>query len=315
MQAIEALGEGIFAIDSTYLRPRMDAVHLIIENGRAALVDSGSRACVPNVLAALAQAGLTPDCVDYLLLTHVHLDHAGGAGALLQVLPNAKLVVHPRGARHMIDPSRLWAGTLEVYGEAFAREAYGELLPVAAERVLEATDGLVIELAGRQIEVMDAPGHARHHVVYFDTRSRGWFSGDAFGLSYREADAHGRAFVMPASTPVQFEPAAMHATIDAMLAREPACMYLTHYSRVRDVARLAADLHRLIDAFVAIAEALATRPESERPECIRMELEALLRREVLEQAWGLPADEAVALYAMDLELNAQGLHTWLKSRG
>ncbi|MDO6387589.1 MBL fold metallo-hydrolase [Uliginosibacterium sp. 31-12] len=314
MKDLEALGMGIYAIDSGYLRPRMDALHLIVEGGRAALVESGTAHSVPRVLAALAALGLAPEAVDWLLLTHVHLDHAGGAGALMQVLPNARLVVHPRGARHMIEPSKLWAGTVAVYGEAFAREAYGELVPVPAGRVLEATDGLLIELAGRRVEVIDAPGHARHHVCYFDTCTQGWFSGDAFGLSYRETDRAGRAFIFPATTPVQFEPAAMHATIARMLARKPACMYLTHYSRVTDLTRLAADLQRLLDAFVEIAEAAANVAEDMQRALIRAALESLLRREASEQGWALQGNEAVALYATDLELNAQGLQVWLKNR-
>ncbi|GAB2887048.1 MBL fold metallo-hydrolase [Uliginosibacterium flavum] len=314
MKEVEHLGSGIWAIDSGYLRPRMDAIHLIVQDGRAALVESGTTHSLPRVLAALAEIGIAPECVDWLLLTHVHLDHAGGAGALLQVLPNAKLVVHPRGARHMIEPSKLWAGTLAVYGEAFAREAYGELVPAPTGRVVEATDGLVIDLAGRRIEVLDAPGHARHHVCYFDTQSRGWFTGDAFGLSYRETDADARAFVFPATTPVQFDPAAMHATIDAMMARAPGSMVLTHYSRVTDLPRLAADLHRLIDAFVAIAEAAENVADELQLGWIRSGLEALLRREAVEQGWGVQGDAAVAVYACDLDLNAQGLQIWLKSR-
>lgn len=318
MSAIEELGHGIHAIDSAYLRPRMDAIHLLVENGRAALVDSGTAHSLPQVLAALQACGVRPENVDWLLLTHVHLDHAGGAGALLKVLPNARLLVHPRGVRHMVAPAQLWAGTVAVYGESFAREVYGELQEVAAERVVAATDGLVVELAGRRIEVMDAPGHARHHVCYFDSRSRGWFTGDAFGLSYRETDrvsASGRrAFVFPATTPVQFDPAAMHATIDRLLARAPACMYLTHYSRVEDAARLAADLHRLVDAFVATAEALAGLADAEQLARLRTGLAALLRREACEQGWALQGDDAVALYATDLELNAQGLQVWLKNK-
>ncbi|MBS1209366.1 MAG: fold metallo-hydrolase [Proteobacteria bacterium] len=314
MREVEALGDGIWVIDSGYLRPCMDALHLIVQDGRAALVESGTTHSVPRVQAALQQIGIAPEDVDWLLLTHVHLDHAGGAGALLQVLPNAQLVVHPRGVRHMVEPSRLWAGTVAVYGEAFAREVYGEVLPVPAARVVEATEGRVIDLAGRRINVMDAPGHARHHVCYFDSLSRGWFTGDAFGLSYRETHVGTRAFVFPATTPVQFEPAVMHATIDRLLAHEPACMFLTHYSRVADVTRLAADLHRLIADFVEIAEATANVAEDMQKGLIRAALETLLRREAAEQGWALQGNEVARLYATDLELNAQGLQTWLKSR-
>ena len=314
MKDIESIGPEIWAIDSGYLRPRMDALHLIAHGGRAAIVESGTAHSVPRVMAALAEADMAPEQVDWLLLTHVHLDHAGGAGALLQVLPNARLVVHPRGVRHMIDPRKLWEGTVAVYGDAFARQAYGKLVPVDASRVVEGADGMVIDLAGRAIEVLDAPGHAKHHLCYFDEQSRGWFTGDAFGLSYRETHQGERAFVFPTTTPVQFDPVAMHATIERMLARQPAAMFLTHYSRVTQVPRLAADLHRLIDASVEVAEAAANVEGDSRRLLIRAALETLLRQEAAGQGWAVQGNAAVALYATDLDLNAQGLQSWLEGR-
>lgn len=314
MKDIESIGPEIWAIDSGYLRPRMDALHLIAHGGRAAIVESGTAHSVPRVMAALAEADMAPEQVDWLLLTHVHLDHAGGAGALLQVLPNARLVVHPRGVRHMIDPRKLWEGTVAVYGDAFARQAYGKLVPVDASRVVEGADGMVIDLAGRAIEVLDAPGHAKHHLCYFDEQSRGWFTGDAFGLSYRETHQGERAFVFPTTTPVQFDPVAMHATIERMLARQPEAMFLTHYSRVTQVPRLAADLHRLIDASVEVAEAAANVEGDSRRLLIRAALETLLRQEAAGQGWAVQGNAAVALYATDLDLNAQGLQSWLEGR-
>lgn len=314
MNDSECVGPGIRAIDSGYLRSRMDALHLVVHADRAAVVESGTAHSVPQVLAMLACQGLRPEQVDWLMLTHVHLDHAGGAGALLQKLPNAKLVVHPRGVRHMVDPQRLWEGTLAVYGEAFALENYGQLVPVAADRIVEAKEGLQIDLAGRTFSVMDAPGHARHHVCYFDHLSRCWFTGDAFGLSYPETHRDGRAFIFPATTPVQFEPQAMHDTIDRLLQQDPQAMILTHYSRVEEPQRLAADLHRLIDSFVEIAEAAANVEPSSQHLLIRAALETLLRREAEEQDWMVKGNAAVALYATDLELNAQGLQVWLEKQ-
>jgi glyoxylase-like metal-dependent hydrolase (beta-lactamase superfamily II) len=307
------VGPGIHAFDSGYGRRHLDAVHIIENAGHAAFVDSGTQHSVSRALEALAQLGLGVEAVDWILLTHVHLDHAGGAGALLRELPNARLLVHPRGARHMIDPAKLWEGTVAVYGEQYAREAYGELVPAPAERVVEATDGMEIDLAGRSIEVTDTPGHARHHVCYFDTAAHGWFTGDTFGLSYRETHVGERAFVFPTTTPIQFDPVAFHASIDRMLARGPQSMYLTHYSRVSDVPRLAADLHRLIDAMVAIAEEARALEEGSRYRHVRDGLEALLRREAREQRWAVEGDAAVALYAGDLDLNTQGLLVWLKT--
>ncbi len=144
-----ATTHGIHTIDSGFVRPQFDAAYLMVENGRGAFIDCGTNHSVPRMLAALDAAGITADEVDWLILTHVHLDHAGGAGELIAQLPNAKLVVHPRGARHMIDPSALWAGASAVYGEAVMEQTYGRLRPIPPERVIEAPDNYVVDLAGR----------------------------------------------------------------------------------------------------------------------------------------------------------------------
>lgn len=305
------MGPGIHALDSGYGRPGMDAIHIVEGSGRLALVESGTVYSVPALLSALGQLGYTRGAVDWVMLTHVHLDHAGGAGALLQALPNSRLLVHPRGMRHMIDPSKLWEGTIAVYGEEFARKAYGELVPAPAERVVAAEEGLEVEFGGRVFQVMDTPGHARHHVCYFDVASHGWFTGDTFGLSYRETHVGERAFVFPTTTPIQFDPVALHASIERLCECSPRHMYLTHYSRVGDVLRLAADMHRLIDAMVSVAETARPLAGQAQYAQIREGLETLLREEAAQQGWAAQDDAAVALYAGDLDLNAQGLQVWL----
>src|ERR1700728_5488279 len=127
---------GITAVDAEYLYRGHAAAHIIEDAGRAAFVDVGTNLSVPYLLAALAELGIAPEAVDYLLLTHVHLDHAGGAGALMQALPNARAVLHPRGAAHLIDPAKLIAASIDVYGEAVYRRLYGEIVPLPKERVL-----------------------------------------------------------------------------------------------------------------------------------------------------------------------------------
>ena len=114
----QPLGHGVFLIDTLYLRPGLAASHLVVDDGRAAFVDTGAAPAAPRLLAALDEIGIAREQVDYLFLTHVHLDHAGGAGQLMQALPNARAVLHPRGAPHLIDPTRLIAGSIQVYGEA-----------------------------------------------------------------------------------------------------------------------------------------------------------------------------------------------------
>jgi len=136
----EDIGHGISTIDTGYCRPGFDASHLIVAQGQAALVDVGTSHAVPRILQVLHDKGIAPHDVRYVMVTHVHLDHAGGAGALLQHLPEAQLVVHPRGAPHMIEPGKLIAGAMAVYGEERFRSLYGDIVPVAAERVVPAPD-------------------------------------------------------------------------------------------------------------------------------------------------------------------------------
>ncbi len=312
MHAVAEHPDGIFAIESGYLRPRFAAIHFVIHGGRAAIVDTGSNASVPHVLTALASLGIAPEQVDWVVLTHIHLDHAGGAGSLMCALPNAQLVVHPRGARHMIEPSRLWEGVSAVYGAERAFALYGQLVPVPEARVIAAADNWAFDLAGRVFRVLHTPGHARHHICIWDETARIFFTGDTFGFSYRELDADGRAFAFPSTSPSQFDPAALHASIDRMLACGPRAMYLTHYGRVDDVERLAADLHRLIDAQVAVAQAARGSGVARHVE-ILAGIEQLVREETERQRWALSEEAALGILREDLELNAQGLGVWLDS--
>lgn len=307
---IEALPHGIHAIDTGFHRPRFDAAYLMIEAGRAAFIDTGTNHAVPRLLQALALAGLTPEAVDWLIVTHVHLDHAGGAGLLMQSLPNAKLVVHARGARHMIDPHRLFKSALGVYGEAEMARSYGTLVPVPAERVLATHDGMTLQLAGRPLRFIDTPGHARHHHAIWDERSRGFFTGDTFGLSYREFDVDGRAWLLPTSTPVQFDPDALKASVRRMLGFQPDWLYFTHFGRVGDVPRLGGLMLEQIDAMVALALRCGGTG-AERHAALRHGLAALYLGRVHAHGCALPEEAVLDLLEMDIELNAQGLAIWL----
>jgi len=307
-------GHGIFAVDSVYDRRLQTAIHLIVEDGRAAVVDTGTSHAVPRVLDALGAQGVAPAQVDYVILTHVHLDHAGGAGQLMARFPNARLTVHPRGARHIADPGRLLAATVAIYGEQETRRVYGEVLGVPKERIVETAEGATLRLAGRELLFLDAPGHARHHVVVRDGRSGHFFAGDTFGLSYRELDRDGRQFSFPTTSPSQFDPAALHRSIDRMLSYGPEALYVTHFGKLTTLPVLAADLHRLIDAHAELAER-HRRAGAERKRLLIEGVRSLVLAERERQDWRLPREKTLEVFALDIELNAQGLESWLDAEG
>ena len=315
MQTLISYSDGIHAIDALYVRPRLASIHLIVENGRAAFFDTGTTHSLPQVLAALDSLGLKPESVDYVIPSHVHLDHAGGSGAMMRAFPQATLIVHPRGARHLVDPAKLVAGTVAVYGQQRTDELYGEIVPVDPARLVEASDGMVVDLAGRPLTLIDTPGHARHHLCLYDARTEAIFTGDMFGLSYRELDVDGKPFVFATTTPVHFDPPAMRQSLDRLLALKPKLAYLTHFSRVGahvgDLERLAADLWRLVEAHVEIARFANWGEAADRHARIVEALWQLLLEEKARQGWTLDDAALRALFDDDLDLNAQGLEVWL----
>jgi glyoxylase-like metal-dependent hydrolase (beta-lactamase superfamily II) len=304
---------GITAIDAEYLYPGHAAAHLIVDEGRAAFVDVGTNSSVPFLLGALDELGIARAAVDYLLLTHVHLDHAGGAGALMQELPNARAVLHPRGAPHMIDPGKLIAGSQAVYGEERFRRLYGELLPIPAARVRVVADGERIALGARTLELIHTPGHAQHHYAVVDEAHASIFSGDTFGISYRALDTRNGAFITPSTVPTQFDPEQHIASIDRMLAYRPESIYLMHFSRVTDVPRLGISLKAQIAELAGIARAHGGDPDPQAG--IRADMLHLWRRLARDHGSHLSDSELEQALAGDLTLNTQGLIAWLTRIG
>jgi glyoxylase-like metal-dependent hydrolase (beta-lactamase superfamily II) len=306
----QAHGDGLYLIDADYVRPGLAASHLVVDDGRAAFVDTGAAPAAPKLLAALDELGIGREQVDYLFLTHVHLDHAGGAGQLMQALPNARAVLHPRGAPHLIDPSKLIAGSIAVYGEALYRQLYGELLPIPADRVIVTEDGQRLRLGKRTFEFIDAPGHAKHHHCPIDLDHRDVYSGDNFGICYREFDTAAGPFMLPTTTPVQFDPEAFHRTIDRLMAYRPRRIVQTHFGPVNShLERLAGDLHSNIDALVAIARRHATDPD--RSGRIRQDMFDYFDQRLDAHGYGGDAAARHVLIDADVDLNAQGLEVWL----
>ena len=306
-------GNGIFAFDSGYIRPILAAIHMIVENGRVAFVDTGTNDSLPNALAALKKLNLDIYSVDYVILTHIHLDHAGAAGSMMQAFPQAKLVVHPRGVKHMAEPSKLVAGVSEVYGADYVKRVYGEIVPVQAERIISAADGFKISLVGRELTFLDTPGHARHHNCIVDGKTGGIFTGDMFGLSYRELDVEGKQFIFPTTSPSQFDHIAMRNSINRLLELSPTAMYLTHYGQLTQVEQRGQDLLRRIDALVALAIAERSAGSS-RHQQIKDSMTQYLLSELRMHGCKLSEATVIDIWEGDIELNSQGLEIWLDSQ-
>lgn len=302
--------DGITAVDVEYVRHGLAASHIIEQNGRAAFVDVGTNYSAPYLLAALDELGIRRDAVDYICLTHVHLDHAGGAGCLLQSLPKARVVIHPRGVAHMVDPTKLIAASKVVYGEEPFQRLYGDLVPIPGDRVISVEDGQRLSLAGRELEFIHTPGHALHHYVIVDVAHANLFTGDTFGISYREFDTVNGAFIIPTTTPTQFDPEQFIASVDRMLSYSPKAAYLTHFSRVTDLLRLGESLKMQIREHAKFGQRHADAPNALA--AIRADIRSrwldLLRR----HECPLSDAQIDEILEMDAELNAQGLVAWIQ---
>lgn len=300
-----SLDHGITCIDAGYIRPGLACFYLLEQDGEFAVLETGTSHSFAALGQLLARRGIEPAQVRYIIPTHVHLDHAGGAGTMMAALPDAQLLIHPRGARHMIDPQRLVASALSVYGEQTFRELYGEITPVAGGRIREIDDGECIDLGGRRLEFRHTGGHANHHFCIWDDVSSGWFSGDMFGISYPWLRFAGDDFLLPSTTPTQFDPDAYRASLRILADYCPQRMYLTHYGELQYSAEKSALLEQQVEAYCELAALHAGDAGKLQESLYDYSLD------LLQQAGaGVAQSQLREWLAFDLQLNAQGLHYW-----
>jgi glyoxylase-like metal-dependent hydrolase (beta-lactamase superfamily II) len=287
--------------------PRFTAAYLRIAGDECAFVEAHTSHALPRLLAALAENGLRPEQVRYLVVTHAHLDHAAGASALLAACPNATLLAHPRAAKNLIDPARLVAGATEVYGAERFAKLYGTIDPIPAARVRSLGDGESFELGDAKLTALHTAGHAWHHFAVDDPALSTVYTGDTFGLVY-PALQRGARFALLTTSPTGFHAAEARKSIDRILAlgRDAAC--LTHFGEVRDLEECARQLRRWVDLSERwVTEAAASpAPAKELERTIAAHLRAAITEDTT--ARGLPLTAADwDLLALDVELNAQGL--------
>ena len=302
--------DGISVIDSEYYSKDFAAIYLLKQKNKVIIIETGTNYSAPYVKEALSQIGLSFSDVSYVIPTHVHLDHAGGAGLLMMQCQNAALVVHPRGARHLIDPSKLVAGAKAVYGENKFKEYYGEIFPIDANRVIQADDNFILDFDGRELRFIDTPGHARHHFCIWDKATKSMFTGDTFGISYRDLDHQDELYILPSTSPVQFDPEALIQSINRIMEFKPERVCLTHFSAIKPTKKATNKLIESIHFVSNLAIKYADKNDSESIIYTKM-MDYFL--EGLNEIGFQNNDYAKDRLSLDVLINTQGLIYWQKN--
>jgi glyoxylase-like metal-dependent hydrolase (beta-lactamase superfamily II) len=233
-------------------RPGVVAAYLITGSEGHTLVETGPGSTLPALERAVAAAGARLDDVTQLAVTHIHLDHAGAAGSLLRRLPDARLFVHPAGAGHLIDPSKLLASATRIYGDRMDL-LWGAFEPCPADRVVVLDDGAELRCGGRTLAALHTPGHASHHIAFHDPERRTLFTGDVAGVRLQ-----GASYVRPPTPPPDIDVEAWHHSVERLRATRPRALDLTHFGRFDDPGRHLDELLVRLDAWVQwTAEQLA----------------------------------------------------------
>ena len=304
---VSNIADGISVIDSGYFSKDFAAIYLLRQGNEVAIIETGNKYSATNVQKALKMDGLSFSDVAYIIPTHVHLDHAGGAGELMNRCQNAQLIVHPRGARHMINPSKLIEGAMTVYGEENFNKLYGEIIPIDSSRVIEADDNFILDFEGRELKFIDTPGHARHHFCVWDKQTESMFTGDTFGISYRDLDKENEVYIFPSTSPVQFDPEALIKSIYKIMEYKPQRVCLTHFAAIKPTQKV---VDQLIDGihFVSnLAKKYATENDAEliiQDEMMNYFLKGI--KKVGNDDLEFCRDRL----KLDVEINTQGLIYW-----
>ena len=302
------LDHGITCLDAGYVDAGIACFYLLGRDNEFAVIETGTSHSLQTLQECLASKGIVEQQVRYVIPTHVHLDHAGGAGAMMAAFPEATLLVHPRGARHLIDPARLAASSKTVYGEQAFKRMYGEITPVPESRVRALEDGETVRLGESTLEFRHTRGHADHHFCIWDEGSGGWFTGDMFGISYGFLRLAEGNFVFPATTPTQFDPALFRESVELLASYSPQWMYLTHYGELAFTRGASELLLEQVETYAKLAPDFAGNHQAMKAALLDYTLSKLARF--------LPGGEKPEAFAeqlaWDMELNAQGLQVWLQ---
>ncbi len=247
--AVIDLGNGLWQLDLGFQGRRgiISAWLLAGERGHI-LIETGPSSTLEQLSSALATIGLETTSISTILLTHIHLDHAGAAGLLAQANPDANVYVHPFGAPHLVDPTKLISSATRIYGDQMDT-LWGTILPIPEAQVVEYEDGSVLELDGRRLQVIFTPGHAWHHVAIFEADSGDLFTGDVAGIRMP-----GFGYVCPPTPPPDFDPDSWSESIDRLQRLGASRLCLAHFGHHSEVEYQLAQIEPNISTFIEIGE-------------------------------------------------------------
>lgn len=305
------LGHKMYLIDGYDLGFEGRTGTYVLPGDKTTLVETGPSPSVPRVLAGLADLDIPKEQIEYVVLTHIHLDHAGGAGLLLQECPNAQVIVHEKGRRHLADPSRLIKGARAVYGETFD-ELFDPIVPIPEEKLLTKADGDTLSIgANRTLTFYDTPGHAKHHLGIYDSLSDGLFIGDTAGIRYHQTEDVGLTFYLPTTSPNQFDPEAMQQSIDRFRDLNPSRLFFGHFGESKEIDQTFDQVSKWIPIFVSEAKDALEQGEG------MVGIQARLQNRVSAylSKRGVPDDHSVyEILKLDFEVCAMGLADYLQRK-
>jgi len=216
-------------IDCQYFRKNVAASFLLYDQNEAVFIENNTTKALPHLLEAMKKNNVSPEDIKYIIITHVHLDHAGGTAALLEKCPNATVIAHPKAVRHLASPSRLVSSAKLVYGEERFDNLYGEIKPVSKEKIIAIQDNEVLTFGNRKLKFLHTEGHAKHHICIYDNFSNGVFTGDTFGIAYPELQVADKKFLFPTSSPTDFSPEEALISLQKIKDTNADKAFLTHF--------------------------------------------------------------------------------------
>ncbi|MGM9965883.1 MAG: MBL fold metallo-hydrolase [Rummeliibacillus sp.] len=307
----EKIADHLYSIDTNDLGLKNRTTSYIIVDDKIALIETSASPSIPYILNALEELHIKPSDIDYLILTHIHLDHAGGAGVMMKYCPNATVLVHPKGVRHLVDPIRLIASARSVYGENFDA-IFGEILPIQEKQLYAIGDREIIRLGSSTLTFYYTKGHANHHISIHESLTNGMFVGDTTGVYYPDMTGEEFDVILPSTSPNQFDPNLMEDSIQLFEKIKPNVLYFGHYGSYTHPQFAYAEVRRYLPIFMD-AGRQTMKEETDFTKQVQRTEEILTNSIFAElQTKGLSKDHPVfKIIPLDLAVSAMGIIDYL----